>query len=91
MDLLSKIDHPILLAALVLACVPVYGLWAWVFFGSVAKAAGALRWVFVRDTKSFLEGDYVEDKLAEWRLAALAGCCVASVVAAYQGVLVILG
>ena len=85
-----EIEHPVLLVLLAIALVPVYGIWAWALFGSSRGAIDAIRWAFARDGKSFLEGNYVEDKFAELRLLALLGLCGLSVAAAYRGVVVLL-
>ena len=82
-----SVDHPLLLAAMAVCCLPIYGLWAWALFGSTANALRAVRWVFVRDHKSLFRGDYTEDKFAEVRLGVLAALCVVTVAASYTAVL----
>jgi hypothetical protein len=85
----DTIDHPWLLAAVAVCSVPVYGLWAWLLFGSTTNALRACRWIFIRDSKSLFRGDYHEDKFSEVRLGALLGLSVLSVAAGYAGLQVV--
>jgi len=86
MDLLESIDYPLLLILLTVFCIPLYATWAAFLFGSWQKAILAVRWVFIRDSKSFMEGDYIEDKFAEVRLAALLIACLMTIAAFYKAV-----
>ena len=82
-------DHPVLLAVLAIACLPTFGLWAWLLFGSTDNALRAARWPFIGDTRSLLRGDYVEDKFAEVRLGLMVVFYAATVAAVYTGVLAV--
>ena len=82
----NDIDRPWLLALSVVLCIPFFRTWAILLFGSVRRTVQALRCIFRRDSDSFLRGDYIEDKLAEVRLALLLVFSVATVIATYQAI-----
>ena len=82
----GDVQHPLLLVLSIATSIPLCRTWASLLFGSFQKALGSVRWVFIRDTKSFERGDYVDDKFAEIRLAALVVLCGITIWAVYTGV-----
>jgi hypothetical protein len=85
LNMSAAIQHPWALAVAGLACVPVYGAWGRLLFGSWRSGIAALGWVFTRDKASFFRGDYVDDKFAEIRLMAWLVLCGITMAAAYKG------
>ena len=82
----GEVQHPLLLVLSAAASIPLYRTWASLLFGSWQKAPASVRWVFVRDTKPFERGDYVDDKFAEIRLIVLLVLCGVTIWAVYAGV-----
>ena len=87
----NDIEHPWLLALSVVLSAPLVRAWAILLFGSVRRSAHAVRWVFRRDSHSLVRGDYLEDKLAEVRLALLLVLSGVAVIAMYEAIQRLIG
>ena len=86
-DVIFSVDHPVLLVVLAFVCLPAFDVWAWALFGSGTNAFRASRWLFIRDSRSLVRGDYTEDKFSEVRLGVLLGLYLVTVAAVYTGLL----
>ena len=79
----SLLEHPVLLAVLIVANWPLYRWFVQILFGGVEGMGETVRYWFVPDLYSFLTNRYFEDLWAELRLTVWFLLCVGSVVAEY--------